>query len=162
MVLIFNCTFWCQHIIFEKQFLIKRYGSKVSKKFLINSVFFKAMPYWAWLSPPIWCFILSLFAKSYNNKPNFEIPTSIPFQQLFFQPMGCPPIIYVIGVILGLKEAWRGYGGYKLKAKGLWLYCYMVYGLYGYMIISPIGVISYGFKSLNFRILGFVFCLFRV
>jgi hypothetical protein len=134
---------------FKLFFLIKRLGWKVSKKSLVNSVFLKAMPYWAWLSPRIWCFILSLSTKSYNNKPNFEIPTSIPFQQIFFQPMGCPPIIYVIGVILGLKEAWGGYGDYKLKARGLWLYwlyCYMVYGLYGYMIISPIGVINYGFK----------------
>jgi hypothetical protein len=126
---------------FKLFFLIRRHGLNISKKILVNSVFLKAMPYWTWHSSPIWSFILSLSTKSYNNKPNFEIPTSIPFQQLFFQPMGCAPIIYVIGVILGLKEAWGGYEGYKLKARGLWLY-----RLYCYMIISSIRVISYGFK----------------
>ncbi len=32
---------------FKFFFLIKRHGLKVSKKFLVNSVFLKAMPYWA-------------------------------------------------------------------------------------------------------------------
>jgi hypothetical protein len=46
--------------------------------------------------------------------------------------MGCPPIIYVIGVILGLKEALGGYKGYKLKARGYWLYGMWALWLYDY------------------------------
>ncbi len=62
---------------------------------------------------------------------NFENPRSTPFLTtsfpFFFQPMGCPPIIYDIGAIyrcyIGVEGDLRGLlWGYILGFKGLWLY----------------------------------------
>jgi hypothetical protein len=76
---------------------------------LVITIFLKVMPCWAWFSPPIWCLILSwltYFAKSrVIRDQNLITQHQLLSNNLVFQPMGCPPIIYTIDVIFGLKKA---------------------------------------------------------